>query len=293
MNTARNFRKNPLADRQHGEKISLLSFDLDGTLLNGALDITPRTLEAICRAAQKGVKLTIASGRAPLMMALYARLIGLEGPYISANGALIQTMDRQVLYQSPIPETEVSAICRFCRENEIQFALLCERSAYFTSGNPRIAFFDRYAALCREHVFPVPVWKSIDWNLAGYTGENVYKILVCPNDDNQSRALMCHLASDSAVTYVFSGRGLLDITAKGIDKGAGLKRVSDYYGIPLDEVCVFGDYDNDIRIFERAGISVAMGNASPKLKKLADFHTAGNEDEGIALALESLEEYYQ
>ena len=292
MGAIQQFRKNPQGREQNVKKISLLSFDLDGTLLNSHQEISPRTLQVIQTAVQKGVNVTISSGRVPAMLELYTSLINLKGPYIAANGALIQTVDKTTVFRKALTDASVTAVSYFCRENKLYYGLLCENTIYFTNGNPRAKYFDSYAALCRKYKSFVPKRKCIGWNMAGYEGEDIYKILVCSNGPDTLSKLKHMLMTDDALSYVLSSRGLFDITARGTDKGAGIALVAAYYGIPLSEVCAFGDYENDIEIFKRVGISVAMGNAIPVIQKIADYHTAGNENDGIAYALEALEKYY-
>ena len=286
------FRKNPQGKNRDVKKISLLSFDLDGTLLNGQQDISTRTLQAVQNALQKGVKVTISSGRVPVMMRLYAELIDLQGPIIFANGAFVQTLDKHILFRKKLTDASINAVSLFCRENELHYGLLCENTIYFTEGNPRAKYFDAYAALCRKYNFLVPQRKDITLNMDGYDGEEIYKLLVCSSGPDSLSRLKHMLITNNTFSYTLSSRGLFDITAKGTDKGAGIALVADYYGIPLSEVCAFGDYENDIQIFKRVGISVAMGNAIPVIQKIADYHTAGNDNDGIAHALESLEKYY-
>ena len=70
------------------------------------------------------------------------------------------------------------------------------------------------------------------------------------------------------------------------NKGVVVERLSSYYKIPLDQIATLGDQPNDVLMFERSGLSIAMGNASEEVQRQATYVTASNEDEGFAKAIE-------
>ncbi len=78
----------------------------------------------------------------------------------------------------------------------------------------------------------------------------------------------------------------LDITPPGFDKGTFVETLSQCLAIPLDAIAVLGDMDNDVAMFRKAGMSIAMGNASPEVKSQADHVTTANTEDGFAAAIE-------
>ena len=80
----------------------------------------------------------------------------------------------------------------------------------------------------------------------------------------------------------------LEFMAKNVSKGNAIKALCKRLQIPLEEVIVFGDSLNDKSMFEVAGYSVAMGNASDELKKIADEVTLDNNSNGIPYALKEI-----
>ena len=87
--------------------------------------------------------------------------------------------------------------------------------------------------------------------------------------------------------YITTSGGLnLEVMPRGVDKGTGLAELAAFYGIPLENVMVFGDYDNDLPMFRRAGYPVAMGNAMEDVKRAAWQVTAPNTEDGLAQAIE-------
>lgn len=77
----------------------------------------------------------------------------------------------------------------------------------------------------------------------------------------------------------------IEINAVGVDKGRGLMELGELLGIRPQEIMAFGDGDNDIRMLEKAGIGVAMGNALDNVKAAADYVTDTNDEEGVAKAI--------
>jgi Cof subfamily protein (haloacid dehalogenase superfamily) len=78
----------------------------------------------------------------------------------------------------------------------------------------------------------------------------------------------------------------LDVTNPTANKGVVIERMSQYYQIPLEQIATLGDQANDVLMFRRSGMSIAMGNASEEVQRQATYVTASNEDEGFAKAVE-------
>ena len=86
----------------------------------------------------------------------------------------------------------------------------------------------------------------------------------------------------------FSGASVGDVNLTGDNKGAAVRRIAEHLGADRSEICCFGDYDNDIPMFMEAGLSIAMNNATEKVRKSADRITYDNDSEGIAEAVRSI-----
>jgi HAD superfamily hydrolase (TIGR01484 family) len=80
----------------------------------------------------------------------------------------------------------------------------------------------------------------------------------------------------------------LDITPAGVDKGVFVTDLAGRLGIPAEEIVTIGDMENDIPMFRKSGFSIAMGNASPEVKRLAHATTLSNDDDGFAAAVDEL-----
>jgi Cof subfamily protein (haloacid dehalogenase superfamily) len=92
------------------------------------------------------------------------------------------------------------------------------------------------------------------------------------------------LADDASVTR--SQRYYLDITHPLANKGAAFVEIAKLLCIPLSEIAAIGDGANDVAMFERSGLSIAMGNAAPQVQRAADVVTKSNSEDGFAEAME-------
>ncbi|OOM54989.1 putative phosphatase YwpJ [Clostridium beijerinckii] len=87
------------------------------------------------------------------------------------------------------------------------------------------------------------------------------------------------------ISYILSEENTLDISSNNTSKGAAVKILSEHLNIPLSNVCVFGDYTNDISMFNVSGLSFAMGNSHPEVRQAATFVTDTNYNLGVSKAI--------
>ncbi len=267
-------------------KISLISFDLDHTLLNSAGDINHQTLKAIRFAMDKGVKITISTGRVTCISRLFADRLNIWGPYVAANGALVvRQYDGKILFSKKIDPEHVADLCSFCEKMRLHYALQMLDVMYYTKDNNRLFIVENYNKLALKYGSPPSKVVIIDNGMKYCGKEAVYKIVIQPESEKSFKVLRSYLEANRNLTYTFSDKNLFDITANGISKGEGIKKIAGYYGISLQHTCAFGDYDNDLEIFRYVGTRIAMGNACENLKKIADFQTGTNDEDGIADAI--------
>ncbi len=92
----------------------------------------------------------------------------------------------------------------------------------------------------------------------------------------------------SLATVTMSGPGTVELQPSGVTKATGLALAAERLGIGADRALAFGDMPNDVPMFAWAGRGVAMADAHPELKAVADEITLSNEDDGVAVVLERL-----
>ncbi len=280
--------------------IKLLALDLDGTLLNSLGDIPKKNLEAIQKAEEKGVLVTIATGRRFRDALPVARQLNLNAPVICHNGALLKYADTlETVAVSLVANETVQEILRVGREFGGD-ALI--------SADPRGKGVLLYDRISDENI---PLQKYIHWSkrLHGAEAEEAVHHVenleaVCDQIEtvhvsfSGKCASMAHLemilrselnetATVLTTVYPHLDFTLIDILPPDASKGIGVEKLALLHNLSAENVMAMGDNFNDLEMLEYAGIAVLMGNASPELLEREEFYTTlSNDENGVALAIE-------
>ena len=262
--------------------IKLLAMDLDGTLTNSKKELSPGNHRALDAARERGVVLALASGRPQLGIRKLAEKLELaqKGGFILAynGGEILDCGTGKIIFRHAIPMELVPKICEAGRElglhliNYDQTHIYCER--------PDGTYVQRESFCCGTEVLKAD-------RLEDVIREAPPKFIAADEPE-----LLQHVRPileerfGQWLDIGFSERYFMEITAKGVDKALGLSRIADYLGITRDEIMALGDGFNDISMLKYAGCSVAMGNAFDEVKAVAKDVTAGNDEDGVALAVE-------
>ncbi len=263
--------------------------DLDQTLLNSDATLSAENLAAIRSAEAKGIFVTICSGRIFTMLEVYARTLDIQGPVITTNGAaIVDGKTGKLLSNHPIPRDAAVKILDYARERDYDYSALTGQVSYFSDNSLRIQRFERYNEIAEAGGLKAMRLEYFDGR--SYTGiENeILKMLLYQIPEEEFTSLTAFLDSLPEIDYTSSDEGLLDIMAAGTNKGTAVAEVRQLLGFEKDQVCVFGDYINDLAMFNEAGLTVAMANAHEELKDKALYVTDMNDRAGVARALEAL-----
>ncbi|UJR82982.1 Cof-type HAD-IIB family hydrolase [Sandaracinus amylolyticus] len=263
-----------------GSRIAALLADVDGTLLTKDKVLTERALRAVDSLRERGIVFTITSGRPPFGMRMLVEPLHLTMPMAAFNGGVIVLPDLSVLDERLLPEYLLPALLDMIEGHGLDVFVFRSRDWFVRSLNaPRVS---RETSNIQQA--PVVV-KSFDEVLAG-----VVKIVGVSND--LPRVAACEAAVRQAFgTQVSAARSAphyVDVTHPGAHKGVVIERLSRYLKIPLEHIAAIGDQPNDVLMFERAGLSIAMGNASDEVKRRATVVTSSFADEGFAEAVDRI-----
>lgn len=261
-----------MADRKQGAGYALF-FDIDGTLVSFKTHAIPAsTLLALTQAKANGHKVFISTGRPPLIITNLGAVEHLIDGYITINGALC-FVDNRVVSCKSIPEADVLTLVNDAQQKNYGLIVVGERD---------VAVLDPQGDV--ERIFRGEI--AVDnLNLAKPL-ETVLKQRILQLSpffqEDYERDMMLRLPGCT------SGRwhpAFTDITAKGADKGEGIRTLVTHLGLDLKRTMAFGDGGNDISMIKTAGIGVAMGNALASLKQVADYVTTSVDDDGVLFAL--------
>jgi len=270
-----------------GKDIKLVVFDLDGTLLNSQSKVSNESQFAIDLLKEKGIRIAIASGRIFSMIKHFSESLGLKDFIISSNGAAIDDLStNQPLQQLFTNPEDAKKVVEFCVKNHIECNILKRDACYFQPYSKRIDRFNLYNKHARQvHSNEIEI-VLYEQGIDDYS--KIEKLLIYEMDSTQTNSVIEYVRKNTKLIHMSSGEGYTDVSSPGVSKGHAVKKIAEHMNISLDHVCVFGDYDNDVSMFEIAGLAIAMANGSSKALENADFITLSNDDEGIAHAIKEL-----
>lgn len=281
---------------------SLIAIDLDGTLLNDEKEIDKRSLQAIRAFEKNGGKVVICSGRTPLATRWIAETVALESPIISLNGAILHDENGTLITQKTFPPSALKQFVSFCSDEQICVHLYEGNHLIVPEENrwnqkwvdqnilPLIqtgAVMERRKAYLQE--CEVRVTPNLEKWLENHPSISKMAIFSEQRDfraiEEKINTLLPHVEAASSSNYAN-----LEISPPGATKGAALEEIALRLGVPIAQTAAIGDNFNDISMFRRAGIGIAMGNAPDIVKAAAHEVTAGNNDNGISEAIHFLME---
>lgn len=275
--------------RKLGQNIKMVVSDLDQTLLNSDATFSPENLDAIRAAEAKGIFFTICSGRIFPMLEVYVRALDIQGPVITTNGAaIVDGKTGKLLSKHTIPHEIAVKILDYARERDYDYSALTGQVSYFSGNSQRIKRFERYNEIAESD--GLKAMRLEYFNGRSYTNieNDILKMLLYQIPAEEFSSVTAFLDSIPEIHFTSSDEGLLDIMAAGTNKGTAVAEVRKFMGLTKEQVCVFGDYINDLAMFEEAGLTVAVANAHEELKSKALYVTDTNDRAGVARALEAL-----
>jgi Cof subfamily protein (haloacid dehalogenase superfamily) len=272
--------------------IRLLAVDLDGTLLNPQFQISPADRNALAHAHGSGVEVVVATGRRHTFALPIVEMLGIDVWMITSNGAITRHIHGQTFHRDMMP----AATCR----------RLCQAMQEFR-GNTVLTFDkEERGALVLEHM------NDLEASIQRWLEKNLrYIEFVVPVQDalvtdpiqamfcgpiarmQQALAALADSGLGDEITvlrteYPARDLSIVDVLNQGCSKGHALARWAAHRGVPHEQIMAIGDNYNDVEMLECAGYPFIMGNASEELKSRGWAVTLGNDQCGVAAAVEQV-----
>jgi Cof subfamily protein (haloacid dehalogenase superfamily) len=258
--------------------VRLVVADVDGTLVTPDKILTPRTRAVVRTIIDAGIAFTITSGRPPLGMKTLIEELQLQDPITAFNGGLVVRPDLSVIREHLVPSEAAQAVIDMLTKGKLDVWVYGDTEWYVQSRHgPHV---DREEWTVK---FPPTVVSTYEGLL-----ERVVKI-VGVSDDHE---VMARCVTDvqrqfgQHVSAALSQLYYLDVTHPMANKGEVVGALSALLAIPSSEIVTVGDMPNDVLMFKRSAVSIAMGNASAEVQRAATFVTSSNTEEGFAKAME-------
>lgn len=255
----------------------LLAIDLDDTLLNPQQTITTHTQNVLHKAINAGVTLVIATGRVPYMLPAALEDLPITAPIITGNGALIIEKDTDtILYERLFPQNLVKDALGALQAADMQWCFYA-RDRMFIDPT-----FSRPDTPQPTNLFIQPLANEI----ALYSRACI-KISAHGNAatlQDRRRQFEEQFAGQLHITQV--GPEWLEFLHPEVSKASALQVLTSQMGIKAEEVIAIGDNYNDLEMLNYAGLGIAMENAEPAIKAIAQYTTKSNAEDGVAAAIE-------
>lgn len=266
-------------------KYKLLVLDVDGTLLNDEREISKRTLAALLKVQQMGVRIVLASGRPTYGLMPLAKTLELGnygGFVLSYNGCqIIKAQNGEISFERRINPEMLPYLEKKARKNG--FAIFTYHDDTLITDSPDNEYIKNEALLnnlkiIREDEFST----AIDFAPC--------KCMLVSDKEKALIGLEQHWEKRLAGTLdaFRSEPYFLEVVPCGVNKANTLGALLEHLGVTREEVIAVGDGVCDVTMLQLAGMGVAMGHSQDSVKVCADYVTASNEEDGVALAVEKL-----
>lgn len=261
----------------------LLVIDVDGTVVDGNGTISVEDQKALAGVMAKGIMVSLSTGRAIKACRKVLNSLSLDGYHIFFDGALVSDpFQYKEVYCQPIEGDLVKQAVQFARSNDIYLELYTENQFFAEKEN--------WSDDVHYNFF------GVEPTITDFNGiwqrERIIKAEMVVRDrveKNKSDLFRTEfngrLRFSIARSPAFPDITFINVINIAVSKGEALNRLASFLDISTNEIIAIGDGLNDISLFETAGLAVAMGNAFPQLKKLADYITLDVEHSGVAMAI--------
>ena len=260
----------------------MVAVDMDGTLLNGEHQLSNRAIASLKKIAKAGLIVLLATGRMTSATTKHLEKLGTPGLVVSHNGALVKdVITGKIYHHETVSANLVTKILELSvGETVVHFNF--DDRIYLTVSNPHS---DRYSQELQVPLTYIDSLKQLEGNpttiLLIDRFEVLQQILIAVSHQFQAQF-------DYVLAPWYGDVWRLQFLAANTSKGKGVLQVAKSLGVKPEEIISFGDNYNDMEMIQYTGLGIAMGNAVPELKQVADFVTLSNQEDGVAYVLEAL-----
>jgi hypothetical protein len=259
-------------------KISLVLADVDGTLVTAEKVLTARAGAAVRALRTADIAFAITSGRPPRGMAMLIDPLALQTPVAGFNGGIFVKPDMTIM--------EERVLAADVAKRAVEVILHNHMDVWVYSGKDWLIRDPNAPHVAREQ-WTVKFAPMVVENFEDVLSRAVK--IVGVSDDHDLVARCEKDAQDALGANASAARSqpyYLDVTHPDANKGAVVTTLAKLLAVPAGEIATIGDMPNDVLMFRKSGLSIAMGNASPDVQAQADLVTDSYDDEGFAKAIE-------
>ncbi len=259
--------------------IRLVACDLDGTLMGHDQQFSPRLRRALHAVQQRGVIVTLATGRMFSATRPFAAQLRITAPLICYQGGWIQAPeDESPQFRVPLSLSVTQDALSLGAAEHWHTVLYADGAIYLQEQTYPQKFYEMLLGVTTAVGLP---WEDV---LAEHTPDKVLFVAEPEAIPAMSRRLRLQIGSRAEV--VRSHAMFVEVVPRGVDKGRALAWLAEALHIPQAETLAIGDQENDLAMIRWAGVGVAMGNADAAVRQAADWIAPSLAEDGAAQALE-------
>jgi Cof subfamily protein (haloacid dehalogenase superfamily) len=260
------------------EDVRLVVADVDGALVTPDKVITPRARSAVQKIIGAGIAFTITSGRPPRGMKMLIDALQLQDPVTAFNGGLFLNPDLSVIRENLLPCEAVQPVIDILTKQKLDVWIYSDKDWYVPSRHgPHV---DREEWTVKFAPTVVSSFEGLLNRVAKIVGVSDDLEAVAGCEKEVQKECGEHVSAARSQPYY------LDVTHPKANKGEVINVFSEMLHVPTANIATIGDMPNDVFMFKRSGVSIAMGNASLEVQHEARFVTSSNKEDGFALAME-------
>jgi hypothetical protein len=260
--------------------IRLLVSDVDGTLVDKHKQLTPATIAAVARLRDAGIGFTIISARPRSGMLPLADMLKIDAPMAAFNGGIVFRRDGSVASHVTIDAGVARGVFALIGDAPVDRWVFADDRWHASTGQGVHVAHERIASN-QEPIVTTDFAALLD---------RADKITLVSDDPAILGPLAdrAKAAFGDKATVAQSQTYYLDVTALAANKGDGITALAAAFDVPLDLVAAIGDQANDLPMLAKAGFSIAMGNGPEAVRHAAQHVTLGNDQDGVAHAIDTL-----
>lgn len=261
------------------KNIKLIVVDIDGTLLDDNHSMSDRNRDTLLNAIKSGIKVVVATGKTRSGNESVLAALNLDTPGIYVQGLMICEANGNIRHQQTLDPDLARRVITFAEQRGFDVIAYSGNRLLTKMSVKQVDDIIQYHEPLPEPIGP----------LVNHLGIVPMNKLLLVGDPRKLKALRWQLEKqlDGQVSFTSTNvTNMLEVMPLGTSKGKALKVLIHDMGIAAEDVMVIGDGENDLEMFKLAGLSIAVGNANPKLIAVADEVVSSNNESGVAEAVE-------
>lgn len=263
----------------------MIALDMDGTVLNDKKEVTTYTKQVLEQAMDEGVVVMACTGRpSSAIPETFASLRGVKYAITSNGARIVHTQDDKVIFEKLIEVSDTIKLLNIVKKYDTYREVFWNGIGY-TSNEMRLnvsCYFSQY--MCK-YIENTRVFIDDIEKFALEKNQPCDKLHIAFRDLNERKCAIEEVKDLGDYELESAMLKSIEITAPGINKGTGIICLGEMLGIKKEEIMAVGDGMNDISMLREVGFPVAMGNGLEEVKKLAQYVTDSNNEDGVAKAV--------